>query len=820
MKAISLKYLVVLVCYFILFQEAKGQVCTDSIALYHGLSFPPASIPWHTNKSLNLKNGNNCRIYSNQYYPDPIICLTDRKGQLLKSGTLKTAGGNRIYSLKYVEAADDGIYLLAAILKEEEISYSKAVMLIKLDSALNLEWSQEYKNKDAQHGFFTYYLNDINTDKAGNIFFSFYFSQINNQYPETLFFIAADSTGRLLWDKALDCRNVWPPATTSFSFSYLTPVDLGGKALFIGGYVYDTIISGKRIHQYGYIGFSFDKATGNFSGSKLAYIPEIIETLNWAPGGGWGGPSSINTFTDQAKGMFYWGFSQTLHLGGGISFSHLVTLWIDSTFNFYKPRRIKGSISGFSFSVDQNCNVAFQSQYYDMDAYAIFPVTAVVDTANRVLFSKEVGRDFFQFPWTGAGVQFSDNGNNIRIDISDLSPPHGTTQLNIPLHSRPPDSLLCLGKDTIPFTFDTVALVKRDISPGEIYQNVVDISPAGLLITPFPLQEEHYCTVKSVCDSISLAGNTSFCAGTPQTFVAKRNSGCYKEITWNTDSLPGTVLSKTDTSITFLFNREWNGYLKTNLYGCTVADSVVIEVHPNPLPVALGRDTVFCPVQPMVLNAGTGYMAYLWQDGSKDSVLTVSRPGKYHVTATDHCGNKYSDTISVLGDDKMLYAGKDTLVCKTEMVQLTASSGFTDYKWSTGFYSDTLAGISIAVSPDKTTLYTVTANKFQGCVMQDSVIIAVKDCPEYFYMPTAFTPNNDGRNDLIKPAISGIIREYEFCVYNRWGNLVFRSTDPNSAWDGNIKGQKQGNDIFAWVCRYRYADKPAQVKKGTFALLR
>ena len=87
-------------------------------------------------------------------------------------------------------------------------------------------------------------------------------------------------------------------------------------------------------------------------------------------------------------------------------------------------------------------------------------------------------------------------------------------------------------------------------------------------------------------------------------------------------------------------------------------------------------------------------------------------------------------------------------------------------------------------------------------------------------MPNAFTPNDDGRNDLIRPIVVGELVKYEFAIYNRWGQVVFRSLDPGVGWDGRINGHIQAADQFVWTCMYQFAGEEITSAKGVFLLLR
>ena len=88
-------------------------------------------------------------------------------------------------------------------------------------------------------------------------------------------------------------------------------------------------------------------------------------------------------------------------------------------------------------------------------------------------------------------------------------------------------------------------------------------------------------------------------------------------------------------------------------------------------------------------------------------------------------------------------------------------------------------------------------------------------------VPTAFTPNNDQLNDKFGPHNALKADNYEFKVYNRWGQLVFRSTNWKDRWDGTIKGIPQQPGVFVWMLNYTHRDSKQQVfKKGTVTLIR
>ncbi len=88
-------------------------------------------------------------------------------------------------------------------------------------------------------------------------------------------------------------------------------------------------------------------------------------------------------------------------------------------------------------------------------------------------------------------------------------------------------------------------------------------------------------------------------------------------------------------------------------------------------------------------------------------------------------------------------------------------------------------------------------------------------------MPSAFSPNNDNINDVYKPLGSAIFTtNYDFSIYNRWGQQVFRSTDPKVGWDGTFNGEQSQTGVYAWVITYKNVFNESKIAKGNVTLVR
>ncbi len=88
------------------------------------------------------------------------------------------------------------------------------------------------------------------------------------------------------------------------------------------------------------------------------------------------------------------------------------------------------------------------------------------------------------------------------------------------------------------------------------------------------------------------------------------------------------------------------------------------------------------------------------------------------------------------------------------------------------------------------------------------------------YVPKVFTPNNDGTNDVLKPILVGMSAFHYFNVYNRWGNLIYSTQDPNQGWDGTWKGIAQPVETYLWLSEGVDINGKKVVAKGTVSLVR
>ena len=114
--------------------------------------------------------------------------------------------------------------------------------------------------------------------------------------------------------------------------------------------------------------------------------------------------------------------------------------------------------------------------------------------------------------------------------------------------------------------------------------------------------------------------------------------------------------------------------------------------------------------------------------------------------------------------------------------------------------------------------YSLTASNNCGAA-SDAIKFEKGTCK--VFVPTAFTPNNDGKNDHFKAVGTENVTQYHMKVFNRWGEIVFQTNDKSIGWDGKIKGIALTTDVFIYVLQYKEINSDElYTLKGTMTLIK
>ena len=265
---------------------------------------------------------------------------------------------------------------------------------------------------------------------------------------------------------------------------------------------------------------------------------------------------------------------------------------------------------------------------------------------------------------------------------------------------------------------------------------------------------------------------------------------------------------------------------------CTKVDSVTVFVNPAPNANA-GPDSTICFGRNIQLN-GSGGVSYFWSPSSSlnnnrlQNPTTINLPGSItyslHVVDANGCNSlKKDEVVITVTRQAIVDAGRDTVLAIGQSLGLNANdinrAGFTQYEWQP-YYGLSNPYISTPTAIlDKDITYTITARTAIGCMATDQIKIQVYKGPD-IYVPNAFTPNRDSRNDILKAFPVGIKDFQYFRIFDRWGNLVFSTTNAAIGWDGRIKGTEQPTGTYVWMAEgIDYLGRTVQ-RKGSVIIIR
>ncbi len=319
--------------------------------------------------------------------------------------------------------------------------------------------------------------------------------------------------------------------------------------------------------------------------------------------------------------------------------------------------------------------------------------------------------------------------------------------------------------------------------------------------------------------------------------------------TWTTSAMPSPMFSRrsptriaqSDTSMLYCFqqsvtlnapagfaNYEWQNGQSGNTFDVTTSGTYVVtstqpdcryredtfKVRLVDFKLSLGDDNVSC--MPEILHAGTGQpTSYLWFDGSTEETYHADTAGKYWVTATSPEGCVVSDTIQITKEVLDISLPGDTTLCAGETMALQINNSDVNYVWQDGSTENQLNVTGAGT-------YHVTATK-GFCKESDTMLINEMFCDNCLLgVPNAFTPNQDGKNDIFRPVINVLcpVRNYQLYVFNRFGQKVYGSGNFLQGWDGTFNGQLADLGTYFYHLKFDGPGNKAYFYKGDVILIR
>lgn len=328
-------------------------------------------------------------------------------------------------------------------------------------------------------------------------------------------------------------------------------------------------------------------------------------------------------------------------------------------------------------------------------------------------------------------------------------------------------------------------------------------------------------TVNGSSLAITKSNDTTVCKnGSIQLFANGGNTYLWTPATYlNNPNIPNPV-SSPQSPITYYVT-------VTNALGCSNKDSIKLSIKPSPV-FSISPDQNVCTNSSQQLLASGGNY-YLWQpSGSLDNpnipnpIATPTGTTTYSVKIKDNTCNDsttLSTTITALSLPIITVSKSNDIDCSNNFSQLNATGG-KQYTWQPGkFLNDSTVSNPIATL-SSSTLFLVNATDNNGCKNTDTITVYVNSNNKGgYFLPNAFTPNNDGLNDCFGLKPWGTVTKLDFSIYNRFGERIFYTTDSAICWDGTYKGVPQNVGAYVYIIK---AITPCNVinRKGTVMLLR
>lgn len=276
--------------------------------------------------------------------------------------------------------------------------------------------------------------------------------------------------------------------------------------------------------------------------------------------------------------------------------------------------------------------------------------------------------------------------------------------------------------------------------------------------------------------------------------------------------------------------------VSSSIGSCVGTDAITITVKPFPV-IFAGPDITICEGDTAQLSASGG-TSYSWtptgtltDPNSATPMAFPSSTTTYEVVGVDSnsCDQSVTDeeTVIVIPMPDITITADTTIILGT-CVDLSITGGGT-YQWFPDIELSDVTSATPIACPTDPTMYYVWITTDLGCKYLDSVFIDVNPEPLVIF-PTAFSPNEDGRNDYFRPVILGLASIDEFRIFNRWGVMVYEALNVAvtggplpvaESWNGVYKSEKQPVGVYVYYLKGRGTATNTPIERhGDFTLVR
>ena len=402
-------------------------------------------------------------------------------------------------------------------------------------------------------------------------------------------------------------------------------------------------------------------------------------------------------------------------------------------------------------------------------------------------------------------------------------------------------------KDTLICSIDSLPLIVQSSSAPSITwtpaYNIINPNSANPIVYPkdttvYTVTVQDKGCIDSATITVNVLDYITVMLPTDTT-ICKTDSFRLSPVTYGLGYLWSPAIALSSVSVKYPMAAPTSDITYTitaNLGKCQARASENIHVVAYPQANA-GIDTTICFAGTAILNGSIVGSSFTWSPVAGLSNGTTLQPTAQPLITTSYiltvmdtlgCPKPFRDTVVVNVLPKIvLSAGNDTAIVVNQPLQLNAVTTDKDqltYNWVPASWLNNAAINNpiaiISSSSVDSVIYVVTATNTIGCFATDNIkVIVYKTMPDIF-MPNAFTPNGDGVNDVIRPVLVGISNLEYFKVFNRWGQMVFSTTQNAKGWDGSIGGKIQDPGTFVFVVQGKDYTGKTIFKKGSFVLVK
>lgn len=263
---------------------------------------------------------------------------------------------------------------------------------------------------------------------------------------------------------------------------------------------------------------------------------------------------------------------------------------------------------------------------------------------------------------------------------------------------------------------------------------------------------------------------------------------------------PGTL------TYTYVISSDSSGFI-------CFRDTMNVIVHPLPnlnLPI---DSTYYCENDNVTLDAGPGFTAYLWTTAETTQTIVVNTTGWFSVTVTDTIQCASTDSIHVHEVLIPAFEIDDIILCEGDTIAIWQPGSMGNFLWNTGA-TDSL------ILVDQPGLYWVAITNVCG-TGYDSLNVQLIPNITSMILPNTFSPNGDGINDTYHLTDIEFASEFTLSIYNRWGRLLFESSDPNLEWVGEGDGSSESSTgVYFVILRYINCQGQESTINGNISIFR